>query len=176
MVSQIIFPLGNKGPADRGQTRGPVTQRACCPNQGGVAGSKFDLEQGGFEIGMPDGISSRSERCSRLKSIQPIGLRLRGLLAALLMPVKPARIHRHESRNCGTQKLHGARNNSHPVLGNRPNRTLSHPSWAGSHQASWGAMAAKSRFRRLMRLEISLSNNSGLHCELVHLFRIFQLG
>ncbi len=52
------------------------------------------------------------------KSLQPEGLRLRGLLTALLMPVKPARIHRHESRDCGTQKLHGARNNPHPDLGN----------------------------------------------------------
>ncbi len=39
----------------------------CCPNQYGVAGSKFGLEQGGFEIGMPSGISSRSERSSRTK-------------------------------------------------------------------------------------------------------------
>jgi len=39
----------------------------CCPNQGGVAGSKFRLEQGDFEIGMPGGISSRSERRSRTK-------------------------------------------------------------------------------------------------------------
>ena len=41
--------------------------RVCCPNQYGVAGSKFGLEQGVFEIGMPGGISSRSERRSRSK-------------------------------------------------------------------------------------------------------------
>ena len=52
------------------------------------------------------------------KSLLPKGLRLRLLLVALLMPVKPARMHRHASRDCGTQKLDGARNNTHPDLGN----------------------------------------------------------
>ena len=53
------------------------------------------------------------------KSLQPKGLRLRELLAALLMPVKPARIHRHESvPRLRDAEAHEARNNSHPDLGN----------------------------------------------------------
>ena len=43
------------------------------------------------------------------KSLHPKGLRLRGLPAALLMPIKPARIHRHEQpceeEPCSSQQL-----------------------------------------------------------------------
>ncbi len=68
----------------------------CFPNQDGVAGSKFDLEQGGFEIGMLGAFHLEANAVQGSKLLQPEGLRLRGLLTALLMPVKPARIHRHE--------------------------------------------------------------------------------
>ena len=94
--------------------------RSCCPNQNGVAESKFGLEQGGFEIGMPSGISSRSERSSKSK-IAP---------AQRVADAWASRRVAHADKACKgftgmsslAQKLHGARNNSHPDLGNNSMR------------------------------------------------------
>ncbi len=89
----------------------------CCPNQGGVAGSKFGLEQGGFEIGMPDGISSRRKRRSRSK-IAPA----QRVAAACASRVVAHAGKAYKGFTCMSSlalKRHGARNNSHPVLGNR---------------------------------------------------------
>ena len=119
---------GNKKPLEKAQVRviGSIAQTRMALLEASLA-----LNKAASRLECLTAFHLEANAVQGPKSLQPYGLRLRGLLAALLMPVKPARIHRHEqtcslglggctelafpSRYCGTGPRHRG---AHTDLGN----------------------------------------------------------